>query len=61
MVGCEKRETAAVGEGVFDFQVIVVIDVVEMEKRENARISSLAGEIFAQIGAAKMFFQQFRG
>ena len=39
MIGRDDREAAAVRENVFDFQIIVVINMVEMQKRKNARIS----------------------
>ena len=60
MIAGYERETTAVRESVFDFQMIVVINMVEMEKRKNARISSSAREMFKQIGRTKMRFQKPR-
>ena len=61
MVAGYERETAAMQKGASQFQTIVVINMVEMQKRQNARIRAAAIHRFAQIERlAEMRFQKAR-
>ena len=56
MIGGEESQTGAVNKSVCHFQMIVVINMVEVQKRQNAGVSAAAVHHFAQIVRAEMRF-----
>src|SRR5262245_22599759 len=58
MIGGDQGGPAAVQRGALQFQEIVEVDVIEMQKGQQPRVGAFASEVNADVRALKMIGEQ---